>query len=151
MVGTSISCILCRGSILYFGVSALTKFSRHMQYEHGATHAPDFMLAACRMNTKERKAIVEVFCNQTELAAAEEERLLVAAGDGTVSGTVEITNKSSEIEEVKIDDKTCLNVANAEKSIRNDKKKKYKYRGGTDHCCIMCCIDFKFEERRNIC
>jgi len=32
-----------------------------MQFEHGAAFNLDFMLAACKMNEAERKALVEVF------------------------------------------------------------------------------------------
>ena len=61
LVGKSICCILCRGSILYFDETGITKFGRHMQFEHGAMHDLDFMMAACKMNDSEKKALVEVF------------------------------------------------------------------------------------------
>jgi len=62
-VGNSICCILCRGSILYFDETGNEKFGRHMQFEHGAMHDLDFMMAACKMNENEKKALVDVFNN----------------------------------------------------------------------------------------
>merc|ERR1711994_231381 len=61
LIGQSVSCILCRGSILYFDETGLEKFSRHLQFEHGARHDFDFMLAACKMNESEKLALVSVF------------------------------------------------------------------------------------------
>eukprot|EP00091_Calanus_sinicus_P025740 TRINITY_DN9992_c0_g1_i2.p2 TRINITY_DN9992_c0_g1~~TRINITY_DN9992_c0_g1_i2.p2 ORF type:complete len:140 (-),score=46.24 TRINITY_DN9992_c0_g1_i2:909-1328(-) len=66
LVGKSICCILCRGSILYFDETGITKFGRHMQFEHGAMHDLDFMMAACKMNESEKKALVEVFNKKVE-------------------------------------------------------------------------------------
>merc|ERR1712129_37221 len=66
LVGKSICCILCRGSILYFDETGITKFGRHMQFEHGAMHDFDFMMAACKMNDSEKKALVEVFNKKNE-------------------------------------------------------------------------------------
>merc|ERR1712096_56442 len=68
LVGKSICCILCRGSILYFDETGATKFGRHMQFEHGAMHDLDFMMAACKMNDSEKKALVDVFNKQVETA-----------------------------------------------------------------------------------
>jgi len=62
MVGAgSVCCILCNGSILFFDKVGKVKFQQHMQFEHGAMHNLDFMLAACKMNDTERQALVDVF------------------------------------------------------------------------------------------
>jgi len=66
MFGKSICCLLCRASILFFDASGATKFARHMQFEHGAMHDLEFMLAACKMNESEKKALVEVFNKPSE-------------------------------------------------------------------------------------
>ena len=61
LIGKTVNCILCRGSILYFNEAEKDKFSRHLQFEHSVMYDFDFMLAACKMTHTEKTALVSVF------------------------------------------------------------------------------------------
>ena len=65
LIGKTLNCILCRGTILYFDETGFQKFCRHLQYEHSALHDFDFMLAACKMTDGEKNALVSVFNKKT--------------------------------------------------------------------------------------
>ena len=95
LIGKTISCILCRGSILYFDETGFQKFCRHLQFEHSAMHDFDFMLAACKMNDSEKSALVSVFNKKvpdpSELQSAPP---VAAAGDANYSKSQEVKDKS---------------------------------------------------------
>jgi len=55
----TVCCILCRGMIAYRN-NDTTRFSNHMNYEHGAYFDMEFLLAACLMDEEERKAVRNV-------------------------------------------------------------------------------------------
>ena len=61
LIGKTVSCILCRGSTLYFDETSFQKFYRHLQFEHSAMHDLVFMLDACKMTDNEKGALVTVF------------------------------------------------------------------------------------------
>lgn len=61
LIGKTISCILCRGSILYFDETGFQKFYRHLQFKRRAMHDLVFMLDACKMTDNEKGALVTVF------------------------------------------------------------------------------------------
>jgi len=55
----TVCCILCRGMIAYRN-NDTTRFTNHMNYEHGAYFDMEFLLAACLMDEEERKAVRNV-------------------------------------------------------------------------------------------
>ena len=61
LIGKTVNCILCRGSILYFNETEFQKFCRHLQFEHSVMYDFDFMLAACKMTDSEKSALSSVF------------------------------------------------------------------------------------------
>ena len=61
LIGKTVNCILCRGSILYFNETEYQKFCRHLQFEHSVMYDFDFMLAACKMTDSEKSALSSVF------------------------------------------------------------------------------------------
>lgn len=60
----TVSCMLCRGVVAYRNGDA-TRFTNHMNYEHGAYFDHEFLLAACLMNEEEREAVRNVMKAKT--------------------------------------------------------------------------------------
>ena len=66
LIGKTVNCLLCRGSILYFHEAEKEKFCRHLQFEHSVMYDFDFLLAACKMTDTEKTALVSVFNMKTQ-------------------------------------------------------------------------------------
>ena len=60
----TVSCMLCRGVVAYRNGDA-TRFTNHMNHEHGAYFDHEFLLAACLMNEEEREAVRNVMKAKT--------------------------------------------------------------------------------------
>jgi len=60
----TVSCMLCRGVVAYRNGDA-TRFTNHMNHEHGAYFDHEFLLAACLMNEEERDAVRSVMAAKT--------------------------------------------------------------------------------------
>ena len=60
----TVCCMLCRGMVAYRGGDT-TRFTNHMNYEHGAYFDHEFLLAACLMNEEERDAVRNVMSAKT--------------------------------------------------------------------------------------
>ena len=74
MIGKTVNCILCRGSILYFNEAEKDKFGRHLQFEHSVMYDFDFMLAACKMTETEKNALVSVFNKKAQEAPSQSDK-----------------------------------------------------------------------------
>jgi len=93
----TVCCILCRGMIAYRN-NDTTRFSNHMNYEHGAYFDMEFLLAACLMDEEERKAVRNVMELKYKSQKKESQEIKGSPSKRPISAiATDVTNKAAKV------------------------------------------------------